>query len=496
MSARRLFNRRRLILLLGLLLSAGFMATSLLSYMASRDAIRASIIDQELPLTADNIYTEIQKDLVRPIFISSMMASDTFVRDWVLHGEKDVGQMTRYLKEVQERYGAFTSFFVSDRTSTYYQTQGVLKQVKPEEPRDAWYYRVRNLESPYEINVDPDLANGDKLTIFINYRVLDYQQRFIGATGIGLTVDAVRLLINEYQQRYRRIVYFVDANGRIVLFGNQSGHLESDIREVEGLKQIADKVLREKAGSYQYHNKGSEHLLKVRFIPELNWYLCVEKIEDEALSSIRKALYLNLAICVLLTAVVMTLARLVLNRYQGRLEEMATIDKLTGLLNRQAFDILLQQALAEFQRVPQPLALLLFDVDHFKRINDSFGHLKGDNVLKDVALLLRNNLRQSDLAFRWGGEEFLVVLKGSGVADAVAVAEKIRTAIANHRFGTPETPMQISISAGVTEYLPGDDADRLVGRADAGLYLAKRNGRNRVECGTTDASSTHPAAPA
>jgi len=165
-----IFNRRQLFALLGALLSAGFFAVSLIGYFVSREAIRNAIIAQDLPLTSSNIYSEIQKDLVRPILISSTMAHDTFVRDWVLGGERDVAAMARYLKEVKERHGAFSSFFVSDKTSRYYTGDGILKRVSSFEPRDAWYYRVRGMAEDYEINVDPDLANQDLLTIFINAR--------------------------------------------------------------------------------------------------------------------------------------------------------------------------------------------------------------------------------------------------------------------------------------------------------------------------------------
>src|SRR5690606_4814123 len=106
-------NRHKLILLLTVVLMTGFLATSFVSYQASKLSIRDAIIDSELPLTTDNIYSEIQKDLIRPIFISSMMASNTFLRDWVLEGEKSPEKISNYLKDVQQTYGAFVSFFVS-----------------------------------------------------------------------------------------------------------------------------------------------------------------------------------------------------------------------------------------------------------------------------------------------------------------------------------------------------------------------------------------------
>jgi hypothetical protein len=166
---RLLSIKYRLLILLTLILGAGFMATSLASYLASRKAIEHGIADQTLPLTGDNIYSEIQKDMLRPVFISSLMAHDTFVRDWILAGESNPAQIVRYLAEVKKKYGAITSFLVSDKSGKYYYAEGTLKSVSPEATRDIWYYRVRAMEnSDYETNVDVDMANRDSMTIFIN----------------------------------------------------------------------------------------------------------------------------------------------------------------------------------------------------------------------------------------------------------------------------------------------------------------------------------------
>ena len=100
------WKKYSLLVWLGAILIMGFLATSLASYWVSRDQIRHSIIDQGLPLTGDNIYSEIQRDVLRPTFISSLMASDTFVRDWILSGEQDASQITRYLNEVKQEYSA------------------------------------------------------------------------------------------------------------------------------------------------------------------------------------------------------------------------------------------------------------------------------------------------------------------------------------------------------------------------------------------------------
>lgn len=477
-------SQRSLILTLVVLLGSGFLATSLLSYYASRASIRDSIVNTELPLTSDTVYSEIQKDLVQPILISSMMARDTFMRDWVVAGEHDPEQMTRYLNEVMSHYSAYTAFFVSNTSLKYYQAKGVLKKIDAHEPRDVWYYRVRDMARPYEINVDPDMANKDNLTFFINYKVFDYKDNFIGATGVGLTVDAVTKLIDRYQQRYQRSVYFADTSGRIVLTGADGGPqgaaIGQSLNALPGLSDLHSKLPKPQTGSYEYQAQGQDHFLNVRFIPELNWYLYVDKQEGSALSDIRRSLYLNLFICLVVTLVVVLLLHRVIRRYQQKIEAQATLDSLTGLPNRRGFDLLALKAMQEAQREPKPLAALLLDLDHFKRLNDNHGHLAGDEVLAGFAKDLQSCLRQSDIICRWGGEEFIILLKDTNSAHAQQVAEKIRLLAEQHRYTFAGTPLQITVSLGLTEMQPNDTLHSLIARADRALYRAKQSGRNRV----------------
>jgi len=471
-------DRNRLIVIMWALLTIGFVAISLLGYQVSRQAIRATIIDQDLPLTSSNIYSEIQKDLVRPVLISNTMAHDTFVRDWILRGEPDPQEIIRYLQEVRVRHGAFSSFLVSEKTGNYYTGEGVLKQVSPDEPRDEWYYRVREMNEDYEINVDPDLANADALTIFINFRIFDYENNYIGATGVGLTVESVQRLINEYQARFDRTIYFVDASGEMVVFGD---HIKVvDLRVAPGLGPLLDQILSEKRGHYQYQADGDRFILHVNFLPELNWHLFVIQNESVALSGIRNTLYFNLAFSFVITVVVIYVTQLVLVRYQKRLERLASTDELTGLLNRHASSILFKKLLQDYRREQRPLSILLIDIDHFKLINDRLGHRSGDQALQQVANLLSSSLRESDLAVRWGGEEFLLLLKGCALAEAKRLAEDIRVKVAGYDFQTDSGTVTLSLSLGISEYDGIETLDQTINRADSALYRAKHEGRNRV----------------
>jgi diguanylate cyclase (GGDEF)-like protein/hemerythrin-like metal-binding protein/PAS domain S-box-containing protein len=166
-------------------------------------------------------------------------------------------------------------------------------------------------------------------------------------------------------------------------------------------------------------------------------------------------------------------------RRTAELEALSMTDPLTGLDNRRALTRVLEGELRRCEMSGRPLTLLFLDMDHFKRVNDDFGHAVGDRLLVAVGRALKARLREVDRVARMGGEEFVVLLVETPLGDGVAVAEDLRATIAGLRL--PEMPGRtISISAGVTEWLPGDDADRLLQRADRALYHAKAAGRDRI----------------
>ncbi len=466
------------------ILLAGFLATSVAAYLVSRDSIEHGIAEQALPLTGDNIYSEIQKDILRPVFISSLMAHDTFVRDWILGGEKDQDQLVRYLRAMKEKYGTITSFLVSNLSNKYYYAGGTLKSVRPDEPRDAWFYRVRDMKPDYETNVDPDMANRDSMTIFINHRVLDYRGNFIGATGVGLTLDTMGRIIDRYQQRFKRDIYFLDAQGGLVLAGKAMQAQRGSIRGRPGVGSIASAILNGSSVptrlSYR-SGSGADVLVNSRFIPELGWYLVVEQNVSDDMRPVRQVFAVNLAISFGVTLLVLLITLLMVNRFQRRIEKVATTDALTGLLNRQALELLFRQSMLASQRSGKPLSAILFDIDHFKQNNDTHGHLAGDALLRFVADTAKSVVRQSDIVTRWGGDEYLILLGDCDRIQAITLAEQLRQRIAREAVDLGDgVTVSTSISAGVAQYHAGDSDTGFFTRADGALYTSKTGGRNRV----------------
>jgi len=465
------------------ILASGFLATSLTSYFVSRASLRAEITQSSLPLTSDNIYSEIQRDLLQPVFISSLMAHDTFVRDWVLQGEQNETEIVRYLKELKNKYGTITSFFVSDRTGKYYYAEGTLKNIDPAEKRDAWYFRVKGIQDDYEINIDPDLANQDTMTIFINYKVFDYDDNFIGATGVGLTVNAVKTLINHYQEKYRRNIFFVDPEGTITLRSAAFKAEGDSILEIEGIGDHAKDILWSPGASYSYVRNGQNYYLHTRYIKEFNWYLLVEENEERATRELLRTLIFNILISLAITCIIFLLLRRQILAYQNKIETLAATDKLTGLFNRQAFDVIMDMALKEKKRANRDMALVMLDLDHFKKVNDTWGHLCGDQVLVQSAERIKSVLRAADALCRWGGEEFFVLMKECGTEDALRTAEKIRKSFETVPFMVDGNAIALTASLGLTLLSNEDTAQKAVARADKALYAAKAAGRNRTEIG-------------
>jgi diguanylate cyclase (GGDEF)-like protein len=168
--------------------------------------------------------------------------------------------------------------------------------------------------------------------------------------------------------------------------------------------------------------------------------------------------------------------------YQA-LEEQATTDGLTGLVNHRTFQERFASMLGRADRHKFPVTLILTDIDHFKKVNDTYGHPTGDDVLRKVAAILNARARKIDIVARYGGEEFAIVLEGTDKVGARQLAERIRVEVEQQMFQSAKGPFQATLSLGVASY-PDDGRAKadVIARADQSLYAAKHGGRNRTVC--------------
>jgi len=188
--------------------------------------------------------------------------------------------------------------------------------------------------------------------------------------------------------------------------------------------------------------------------------------------------FISLSLLLFLLSVIIFIYMCNEQKRRKKIYENATHDALTGLYNRYAINSFFKHKIDEAKRYNKPLSIIFCDIDFFKKINDTYGHDIGDYVLKNIATILKNHLRSSDISARWGGEEFLVFLPETPLHEAQKIAQKLRKIIEDSLFSSVET---VTCSFGVTELRKEEDADSFLKRVDELLYRAKENGRNRVE---------------
>jgi diguanylate cyclase (GGDEF)-like protein len=460
-------------------LGGAFLTVAILSYAVSHDRLRDLIVTRELPLMSDTVYSNIQRDFSKPLEASAQMARNTFLVDWASSGEKDVAVVQKYLTEMQRLNSAFTAYFVSANTHRYYTPNGVLKAMSPSDPHDVWFFKLGESEKTYDVEIDTDQNHDNALTMFINYRVFNDKDEYLGVIGLGLQVDSVQAALNQYQQKFDSKIDFIGRAGKVMMSGGKHA-VFADIQSAPGLADLAPEILQGRTGAYSYEANSQTHLLNVRFMPEMDWYLLVERIEEAAVSGIRHTLYINLVIAGLATALVAVVLAAAMTYFHAALDKAATTDDLTGLINRRAFNIFFAQATKASRRARNRLSVVVFDIDQFRQINEKHGRRTGDKVLRSVAATVDARSRPSDIVCRWGDEEILLMLQDCSLDKAIGLADEIRKDISALTIIAGAKPVSVTVSAGAAEMSGNDTEETVLARAHEGLGAAQHEGRNRV----------------
>jgi diguanylate cyclase (GGDEF)-like protein len=481
-------GRNRFQLMLAALLLAGISAVSLLSFLRARALLDRQITTSTLPLTSDAIISSLEHDLLQPVLVSGVMAGNTLLEDALRDAEVEPQKLSLYLREIQQRSGAITTFLVSDATRRYYHPSGVLKQVSPSDPQDRWYFRFRNTAQAIEINIDRDTADLSRTTAFINVRLQDAGGRFLGVTGLGLDLRSLEKQLRHYQKQYGARILLVDRGGKVVLSSDGSG---GRLEERQDLKTIGPRLLEQRNTNLRLRDRGKNLYIRATRIAEIGWTLVLIQTRSADQSAIIALLTQNLLVAVLISGVLFVLAQFTLGRDRQRLETIAQTDNLSGLLNRQVFEPLFHQLSAQAQRSGEPLALALLDLDHFKQVNDRHGHLIGDAVIRHVSQRLITHVREADPLFRWGGEEFLLLMPGCSLQEAERRLDAIRADLLRHPLELENLrgELAVTLSIGLTLYEAGEASLPVLQRADQALYAAKHAGRDRICVHTAPALS-------
>lgn len=312
--------------------------------------------------------------------------------------------------------------------------------------------------------------------------IYDGRGRMLGTAVLAKPVAAITAGLAGSSQCY----YLVDPAGKVIAT-NRPAMLHGSLRSL--LPQLPPGSAAISATSSRVTIAGAPALLAFHPVGDGGWSVVVQNPGDRIAADRFLGILVTLIATMAVPAYFLLRERRmrddILNERRRALqslaqdfETLANTDRLTGLFNRMKFDEMLSAKLSYARRYGVGFGIIMYDVDHFKAVNDEFGHPAGDRVLSDLARIVAGHIRESDLLARWGGEEFIILLPDTDGRSTYATAEKLRAAIAATEI---DTVGNVRCSFGVTEYGAGDTAETILARVDAALYRAKRKGRNRVE---------------
>lgn len=278
------------------------------------------------------------------------------------------------------------------------------------------------------------------------------------------------VFLDEVDQEIKELIDSKDSDGKRELKRQQ----ESTIEIVDAVVEVINGLDR----STKSHDRNlKNHQQKLTGMEKVVDLVELKKLISDEIGKVRES---NVSLQHKLTQAQQNVQKL--QSQLAKITDLATIDELTGLYNRRALYNRLVEEHSRVERYKENFSLIIFDIDDFKQVNDTYGHQVGDAILKNLARFLKGNLRTADFISRFGGEEFVAILPSTEMEKARKVAEKIRHMLGKKVFEDKkaDVKIKITVSTGISQCTPGDTVDDLIKRADDALYLAKNNGKNAI----------------
>ena len=462
------FKRHFTVLLVVVLVSIVFSSFMVISKLLEQHySSRQAVLSPFFSLIVDTIS--------KPLYISQMMAKDTLFIKLLDSYPIDEEAVFDYLKKIETHFKV-QSFVALDKNKIMYSGNN---KYHAGSPAFDWFFEL----TKNNVEVYGAIGNEENPHFYVDMRMINPDQDFMGYTGVGIDLNSFVQEFSHFHAQYQASFYFVNAEGEIVLSSHQ------DIVKIDHSDEVhlASKYdwyqsfdptkihQRESIVTQQLEIDDHDFLVSRINIPELNWGLYVITTPNITKS---KLLWEFISQTAILLAVLVSLAGLLLfslRYYNLVVLGIAYSDKLTSLPNRSHFE-------SVYDKLPESnsLSLVLLDIDHFKRINDTYGHNGGDAVLKNIAENLTHMFRSGDIVARWGGEEFSVLLPSLNEQQAVEISERCRQFIAAQTLQYKQSTITVTASFGVAYANHKVPLQDIIESADQALYKAKEQGRNKV----------------
>ncbi len=449
------------IIFIGMILSSIFIFTSYSKVIKDSTSNIAE-------LSTMNIYSEINNELTKPIYVSITMANDSFLKTWLAdEANNDTGDIIDYLKGIKDKYNYNSVFLVSSNTSNYYHYDGISKVLSGTNSHDIWYYDFLENPESYELDVDVDEVS-HKLTIFVNVKVVDQNNNTIAVVGVGVEMDYIQEIMQGFEVEYDLEVYLTDEDGLV------QSHTETSNIETLNIFDVLDPDLKESIIPEQEIlvtniDKSNKYIIS-KYIDDLDWYLVVTKNTNLLSRFFLDYFTVTIIMTIAVTSIILFTVRRLLKIYQSKIFKLAKTDYLTLILNRRGFDL-------EYESYNKSEEALVFivDIDKFKAINDEFGHTTGDKVLRRLASLIDKKVSKHGKLSRWGGDEFTAVMVG----DRLVLENVLDDIFKLIKEDETLQSYNLTISLGYTYTNFTESMDEVLSKADKGLYQSKAKGGNK-----------------
>ncbi|PCI52124.1 MAG: hypothetical protein COB45_13890 [Gammaproteobacteria bacterium] len=451
------------------------------SYFTFKEFFNASHQKQQevvMPL-----FSLINSEIIRPLTVSQYMASDLFLLDYIEQEKIDKEVIFNYITSVSNQFNTL-SFIAIEKHLLLIDSNNKVTDLSGKDAE--WYYRLKAIDKT-EFTDFGDAANPH---LFFDVKMFNKQQDFLGFIGLAIDLDYFATKFAKFKKDYGFELYFVDKNNDVTLSSEQimqtmSHHREdvvTNINELPWYQQYKNKYqTKDEHNNDQNIFDYSSNQLIISQMPlkELNWrvFIVAPPITEQ---SVYWQLFMqNLIILLAVSLALYCLFTLCINNFRSDLVKDSETDYLTKLPNRSFIHWKYSQLNDKYDHV----SVVIADIDNFKILNDTYGHLFGDDVLKVIAKELSENLRSIDLVGRWGGEEFILILPETNAKQAQEIINRIRKSIAKIPFtySSSSKDFNVTVSFGISNSnLNGTLLEEILAKADKALYSAKTNGKNQV----------------
>jgi len=450
----------------------------LTSYFTLKNVINSH--NKQVQSAITPLFSLVTSEILRPLNVAHFMANNQFIIDYANQDKIEKDYLVSYLDRISKSYNML-AFAALEKHHLMIDSTG--KETRLTSKNPEWFHRLKSLPN----DQFTDIGNADDPHLYFDSKIFNQNDEFIGFTGVAIDLNYFATKFQEYSDRFGFELYFVDKNNIITLSSNSIMKSESYHR----------KGLMARLSDFPWHqslikNNGTDKnlssevmyttqdglLISQMPIQELNWRMFIVSPPAAQQSEYWK-IFISRFLLFFFIAVIFYLALLnIINYLKSRLIKHSETDYLTQLPNRShihwRFDNLV--------KTNKNLCVVLADIDNFKHINDTYGHLVGDEVLRIVSEQLSFTLRKIDVVGRWGGEEFVMLLPETTAEQALIITERIRKNIAAISFpiSTTSGSFTTTISFGICQLpLQNKTINDYIEGADKALYEAKNNGRNQ-----------------